>query len=150
MEADSVAAVIESARSRGADVCVGQPASVRSIHRLVECIGHSLPSSVCAYLQEFGCISIGDSHLSGIVDNDPLACEGGNILFDTAQLRAQEQSLPTSHWVVLRHEDGAYCLDYSLYTGGEPRIVNFERGSSTPVAQSFSQFVADYLRVLAT
>jgi hypothetical protein len=113
-------------------------------------MGEQLPPSVRSYLQEFGCVSLGDVHLSGIVGNDPYAAEGGSIAFDTAQLRATAPELPPSYWVVLVHEDGAYCLDYSVRNEGEPRVVNFERGSSSPVAQSFSEFVANYLRVLAT
>ncbi|MGY3265528.1 SMI1/KNR4 family protein [Lysobacter sp. HA35] len=150
MEADSIAAVVESARSRGIDVYIGEPASVASIQRLEEQIGQPLPSSVRAYLQEFGCVSLADVHLSGIIGNDPCAPEGGNIIFDTAQLKASLPELPESHWVVLLHEDGGYCMDYSVCRAGEPRIVNVERGTTSTVAESFSVFVANYLRVLAT
>jgi len=112
---------------------------------LEQLMGEQLPSSVRSYLQEFGCVSLEDVHLSGIVGDDPHATEGGSIAFDTAQLRATAPELPLSHWVVLAHEDGAYGLDYSVRNAVEPRVVNFERGSSSLVAQSFSEFVANYL-----
>ena len=148
MEIDSVAQLVHSARSRQIDVFVDGPASEDAIAVVELHMGHPLTPAFRVYLGQFGCISLCDTHLSGIVANDPLAPEGGNILFDTAQLRAREPSLPSSHWVIVGHEDGAYCLDFSVCPAGEPRVVNYEQGSSTSVAQSFSHFVASYLQAL--
>ena len=149
METDLVAQLVESARRRQMDVFVGGPASEDAIAVVEQHIGRPLPQEFRAYLSHFGCISLGDTHLSGILANDPLAPEGGNMLFDTAQLRAEQPNLPGSHWAILTHEDGAYCLDFSAQAAGEPAVVNFEHGHSMVVAQSFRHFVASYLQALA-
>lgn len=139
---------IERARSRGDDVYVDIPASEAAVARLERRIGTPLPGDVRAYLLKFGCVSIGDVGISGIVGNDPLLPEGSNILHDTARLRAAEPALPASHWVISPHEEGAYCLDLSA--DGAPAVVNFEHGHSTKVSASFSDFVANYLPRLDT
>ena len=100
-----------------------------------------LPEQLKNFLLTYGAIGVGDNFISGIVGNQALAMEGGNIYADTQFLNQSGYSLPVNYVVVNVHEDGAYCIKV-----GAPHspVYNFERGSLTKVASSFNEFLVSF------
>ncbi|WP_417762996.1 SMI1/KNR4 family protein [Shewanella sp.] len=133
---------LQQAAASGDDIWYSQPASADAIAQLQSAIGYPLPEPLCQWLSRYGAIGVGDRFISGIIDNQPLEMEGGNIFADTAFLRDEQPSLPPHFVVIQCHDDGAYCLDLSDKSC--PPVVNFEWGNSNKFADSFEQFLEHF------
>jgi cell wall assembly regulator SMI1 len=141
--------LISKVREQGHDVWVSGPATKSAIDALQAKIGVQLPESLVKFLLKYGAIGIYDTFLSGIIDDNPLELGGGGIFGDTHFLREDFPNIPSSFWVVEKHEAGAYCLDLNAPTkNGEYEIVNFEgmnQGQNKCVATSFENFVCEWV-----
>ncbi|MCH1925307.1 SMI1/KNR4 family protein [Shewanella sp. C32] len=142
MKIDDIEHYLQQAANQGDDIWRSQPASAAAVEQLQAAIDYPLPSALTQFLLSYGALGVNDRFISGIIDNQPLALEGGNILADTAFLREEQPSLPPHFIVIQSHEDGAYCLDLSQ---PDPiSVVNFEWGHSHPFADSFEQFLEHF------
>lgn len=140
-----ISTLLAAAKSNGHDVWVAGPVAAHAISKLESAIGIPLPKTLTAFLAECGAIGIGDCFLSGIVGDDPLAIESGNIYGDTMIMREEFPDFPPELWVLLRHDDGAFCLDSGRSTdNGQYAIVNYEIGSiqhDRPLTWDYNDFV---------
>ena len=123
------------------------PASQASIAVVEQRLGVTLPPSYKRFLTEYGAMAVCDDCITGIIDDEPDTEVGGNILSDTSVFR-EEESFPSGFVVICKHEDGAYCLDFSRVTpSGEVPVVNFEFGSiqhEVPVSKNFREWFLDF------
>ena len=110
----------------------------------------ALPASYRSFLTSVGAAAIGDSYVSGIIDNDPMSLGGGSLLGDTIQAR-QEQHLPSHLLVIQADGDAPYCLDTSDASSGEYPVVCFEVSTMacTRIAGSFDEWFFTYFVVRA-
>jgi hypothetical protein len=110
-------------------------------------LGVSLPPSYAGFLTSYGALGVGDSFVSGIIDDDALDRTGGSVLGDTLWFRGHD-NFPRGFVVVGKHEDGAYCLDTTRQTANrEYPVVNFEFGSTqheSPVALNFEDWLIQF------
>lgn len=136
---------LETIGESGHDIWMSQPVGEAAIQSLESLIGYRLPDSVKDYLMEFGALGINDTVLSGILKGDPYAKEPGTILGDTATFQREGHGQPEGYIVIQKHEDGAYCLDFSKGDGKEVPVVNVQRKTEARVASSFSEFLTEYL-----
>ena len=102
------------------------------------------------FLSDFGSIAVGDNGVSGIDNADPLALKGGTIYGDTLFMRddfKDQYEVPEHLWVLVKHEDGAYCFNFNVKTDeDEYAIVNYEpylppKTFEEPVARTFHEFL---------
>lgn len=142
MNVDDIEHYLQQASNRGDDVWRSQAASTAAVEQLQAAIDYPLPEALRHFLLRYGALGVNDRFISGIIDNQPLEEEGGNLLADTAFLREEQPSLPPHFLVIQSHEDGAYCLDLSQ--PAHPSVVNFEWGQSHKFADSFEQFLEHF------
>jgi hypothetical protein len=122
------------------------PASSQSVGQLENALGIRLPPSYKQFLLRFGAAAVGDSIVSGIVDDNPLCAEGGTLLGDTARLRA-EQRLPRRYLVVQPNEDAPHCFDtLGPAHEGEFAVVcyEFHSGHAQNIASSFNEWMLKF------
>jgi len=149
----NIGKLIEQSNKEGDDVWIAGGASQESVEALEKAMGFKLPSSYRSFLLNFGGLYVMDCALSGIVSDDPLKLEGGNIYADTLNMRDEYSKVcdvPQHLWVVEPHEDGAYCFDINHpMPEDEFGIVNFEPGQYNPkspeiLAVSFNEYVENW------
>lgn len=138
---------IKAVTIAGSEVWTAGAASASDIGVAEQALSTEFPPSYRRFLAAYGALSVGDSCVSGVLQEGPLTDEGGNVYFDTLSLR-RDFGLPYELIVVCVHEDGAYCLDTSRrQADGECPIVNFERHSiqhEKPVAPNFENWLIDF------
>lgn len=131
----------------GYEVWIGGGASRDQVILLERALGVSLPPSYVSFLTEYGCIGVGDSFVSGIIENNALDETGGSAYGDTLEFRTHDE-FPDGLIVIGKHEDGAYCLDTTREAADrEYPVVNFEFGSvqhERPVASNFLEWLIGF------
>ena len=107
---------------RTEDIWVAGPAGNNQIAELEARLG-TLPDSYKIFLNNYGALSIGDYHISGITGPD-LEEGGGSVVFDTNRF-VEEYGLPNHLVIIQADEESPYCLDLSA-PGSEKPVVCFE------------------------
>lgn len=118
---------------------------------LEQALGVTMPPSYRQFLLRYGGLGIGDSFISGIVEDNPLDEGMGSLFGDTQRFR-QDYGLPEHLLVVQADEDAPYCLDTSHPgPGGEYPLVSFELHSqqASSLAPTFGQWLTEWLRLQA-
>ena len=144
---DRVPQLIADREREGYEVWIGGGASPDQVIALERALGVSLPPSYVTFLTTYGSLGIGDSFVSGIIDNNALDEAGGSTYGDTLEFRTHDE-FPSGLIVIGKHEDGAYCLDPAREaTDREYPVVNFEFGSvqhQRPVASNFLEWLVGF------
>jgi hypothetical protein len=141
---DDIKSLIEKIQTMGHNAETGHPANEQSIIILEENIGYKLPIDYRRFLSTYGSIMIYDSVISGIYDNDPLDESGGNIYYDTLSLKGVFNNIRDGFIVIMKHEDGAYCIDLS---SDSENIYNVEMFGINKVECGFNKFIIDWLLI---
>jgi hypothetical protein len=141
---NTVVQLIAARRKDGHEIWLAGGASEDQVAALERALGLSLPPTYSNFLKMFGALSLDDHHVSGIVGNNAVKEQGGNVLWDTSRFR-KEKEFPAGLIVIGKHEDGAYCLDSSRGSADQEfPVVNFEYGSiqhEKPVARNFLEWL---------
>jgi len=137
-------ASIRSARAAGVDVWVSGPATPEQVSQLELQLGVSLPASYRRFLLSVGALSLHESVVAGIIEQDPLAESGGSLFGETSRSR-QDEHFPTTLLVVQPDDEAPYCLDTSARSGEEMPVVCYQvhTRSAMQIASSFE----DWLRL---
>jgi hypothetical protein len=142
-----IARLIAACKRKDLEVWIAGGASEEQVSVLEGALGVSLPPSYFDFLTSYGALGVGDSFVSGIINNDALDRTGGSVLGDTLEFR-EFDNFPPGFVVVGKHEDGAYCLDANRQTANrEYPVVNFEFASiqhGLPVAPSFGVWLIQF------
>jgi hypothetical protein len=142
-----ISSLIAERQQEGHDVWIPGGASGDQLVALEQALGLSLPPSYAAFLTRYGALGLGDSFVSGIIDNDALDQSGGSVLGDTLRFRTH-LAFPRGLVVIGKHEDGAFCLDTTRQASDrEYPVVNFEFGSTqhaSPVAANFEDWLIHF------
>jgi hypothetical protein len=142
-----VKTLLERIRSSGEQVWTGSPQSEQRIQSVESQLGLRFPPSYRDFVATFGGLSIGDSVVSGIADDDPLADSYGNAFADTNRFRS-EYRLPESLLVVQPDEDAPYCIDAQRPDEhGEGDVICYENhsGNVTKISDSFGTWLVAWL-----
>ena len=113
------------------------------ISLLESTLGVRLPPSYRAFLATYGSMSIYDSLVSGIVDENPLKDVGGSLYGDTRRFR-EAWNLPEYLLVVQPDEDAPYCFDTRRPDRlGEFPVICYELHSrhEKTIAASFDEWM---------
>lgn len=135
---DYLQTIIEQCKQNGDDVWISGSVDEAAVSLLESHLNITLPNDVKTFILTYGSICFHDFCISGIVNADPIAMEGGNIYADTAFIKEDFPSLSDDFIVISPHEDGAFCLS----ANDNYSVVNFENGHSTKVANNFKQFIS--------
>jgi hypothetical protein len=131
------------------EIWMSVPASDESIAIAEKSLGVSFSPQYRKFLTKYGSLSIETGNpIIGIIDNDPLKDEGGNILSELKYLKASCNKLPAGVIPIHRHEDGAYCFDFRGNNKNvEPPIVNMENSFNDPqqVSSCFLEFLLNWV-----
>ncbi|KAF0812407.1 hypothetical protein IGB42_03075 [Andreprevotia sp. IGB-42] len=92
------------------DIWRAIPASSAVISAREARLGVTLPPGYIAFLEQFGALAIGDTTISGILDDALDDLGGGSVLGDTLRYR-EEWQLPATLVVIQADDDAPYCLD---------------------------------------
>ena len=142
--------LVEKSNKCGEEVWIAGGASELAISTIENAIGVRLPNSYREFLKQYGGLYVIDKGISGIVNENPLAMEGGGIYADTIFMRqtySSQYDVPDYLWVLQVHEDGAYCFNFKLNTvDDEFGIVNYEpylpeSTFSDAIALTFSEYI---------
>lgn len=128
-------------------VWTSEPADGHVISACEEMLGVKFPQSYRDFLSSFGALSVGDSSISGILNNSVDDIGGGSVVGDTQRLR-QEYGLPVNLVVIESDDEAPYCLDVAQPTlDGECYVVCYElhNAHSSVVAKSFTAWVAPFV-----
>lgn len=141
--------LIEEFQDNENEIWMSVPASDDSIAIVEKTLGVSLPPQYRKFLSKYGSLSIETGEpVVGIIDNDPLMNEGGNILSELNSLKESCTQLPSGVIPIQRHEDGAYCFDFRGNNKiAEPPIVNMENSFKDPqqVSSCFLEFILNWV-----
>jgi hypothetical protein len=102
--------LVARVEANGHEVWSSGPQPEAAIAVLERTLGVRLPPSYHDFLATYGGMSIYDSVVSGIVDEDPLREVGGSLYGDTKRFQG-EWGLPDYLLVVQPDEDAPYCFD---------------------------------------
>ena len=146
---DAAGELIEQIRDRGIDVWIAGPQPEQSIQTVENALGVGLPTDLRSFIAEFGGLEVNGSCVSGIVDDDPLAREGGNLYNDTMVFR-EDHRIPEDLLVIQPDEDAPYCISARADgAGSDSPVLCYElhSGNRHVIAPSFSVWlIRDYLK----
>jgi hypothetical protein len=148
---DEIDALIERIRANGHKVWVAGPQSDEAIVELEQTLGVRMPPSFRDFLSRFGGFALGNSFISGIINNKPLATGTGRLYWDTQRFR-REYGVPDHLLVVQPDEDAPYCLNMTApKPDGEVPMVCYELHSRHigRIAGSFREWFVNWLQLRA-
>lgn len=140
--------LLELQRS-GRDVFWQGKASKESIDKLEALVGVRLPTSFRRFLSEYGGGGVVGEEISGIEDDDPTLENRGTVYGDTLRCR-EDFGLPSDLVVLyLGSDDIVWCLDATRLIDSEYPVVSFDVFTklTKPIASSFDEFLAEYVRL---
>jgi len=132
-------------RNQGRHIEHSSNVSAHVISGLEASLGGWLPASYKEFMSKYGWLENDNIFLSGITDTTNLREGYGSVLFDTEEMR-KDENLPMGYVVLESHEDGAYCLDLTSRKENECSVVNFERGwtEGAKVSEDFESWLLDF------
>lgn len=140
--------LLDQVRASGVDVWVAGPQSEAAIVELERALGIKMPPSYREFLARFGGLGLGDSFISGIIDNQPLVEGTGYLHWDTQHYR-NDYAMPIHLLVVQPDGEAPYCLDSSTPgPDGEFPVVCYElhSGHMERMAGSFREWLVASLK----
>jgi hypothetical protein len=137
---------IDAARASGAEVWVSGPAKPEEVELLESRLGFALPESYRSFLCTYGAISVHESQVTGIIENDPLSMAGSSLFGETERSQT-EQGLPPGLLVVQPDLEAPYCLSAKVGSTEEVPVVCFQVNtrSTRQIATSFEDWLERFV-----
>ncbi|MBM4072578.1 MAG: SMI1/KNR4 family protein [Planctomycetes bacterium] len=138
--------LLDRIRGSGREIWVAGPQPAPALAALEQALGVKLPPSYRDFVVRFGALTMQDSAVSGIMDEDAVNEGFGWLYGDTLRCR-QEFGLP-EHLLVVQPDEGApYCLDTRRPdASGEMPVVCYElhSGHERKIADDFASWLENW------
>jgi len=142
----NIEALLLRIRQNGHDVWIAGSQSEEAVVALELALQVRLSPSYRQFLLRYGAMSIYDSCIAGIVDNQPLY-ESGSSIYSTTMYFRQERGVPDHLIIVEPDEEAPYCFDTRhVDAAGESPLNCYElySGADGKIADNFQEFIVKW------